>query len=322
MEQFLRRAGCSHHVLTGLKRTDRGICLNGAKVYTNRTLCAGDVLSVHLEETESSPNILPSPVPFSIVYEDADILVVNKPADTPVHPSQGNYSNTLANGVAWYFMQQGIPYVFRCINRLDRDTTGLLLLAKHAVSGAVLSGQMMRRQIRRTYRALVFGTTPPSGTIDAPIGRKEGSSIERRIDPLGGERAVTHYRTLQHFFLTVPDVSGPTAAVRSNELPASPSGAPETAARLACSRIELRLETGRTHQIRVHMTGAGHPLLGDTLYHPSDPSGLTHQALHSYALEFLHPVGGQPMRFTVPEPWEVSDASDTSAAEIFQSRLP
>lgn len=277
VEQFLRSSGYSHHVITSLKKTETGICLNGSRTYTNRRLCAGDVLAVHLVEPEGSPNILPAPVPFSILYEDEDLLVIDKPADTPVHPSPGNYDNTLANGVAWYYMQQGISCVFRCINRLDRDTTGLLLLAKHGISGAVLAGQMARRQIRRTYRALVLGTTSPAGTVDAPIGRREGSVIERKIDPLHGEHAVTHYRTLEHFILP---------------------GA------LPCSRIELRLETGRTHQIRVHMAGIGHPLLGDTLYHPENPSGFPRQALHSYALEFMHPISQKPMYFTAPEPWK------------------
>ena len=277
IEQFLRQKGFSHHVITGLKRTPEGICLNGVWAYTSQRLKEGDILTIHLAELESSPRILPTPVPFDIVYEDQDLMIVNKPTDTPIHPSQGNYDNTLANGVAHYFAQQDIPYVYRCINRLDRDTTGLLILAKHGVSGAILSTQMMNRQIKRTYRALAEGHTPREGIIDAPIARKEGSTIERCVNRESGERAVTHYQTLCH---EVSEKYG-----------------------LPFSRLELRLETGRTHQIRVHMQSIGHPLLGDTLYRPENPFEMPHQALHSYSLEFVHPITLENMYFSVPEPW-------------------
>ena len=275
-EEFLRRLGYSHHVIVGLKRTENGICLNGLWAYTNQRMKEHDILSVHLEESESSPGIIPAPVAFEIVYEDEDLMVIDKPADTPIHPSQGNYDNTLANGVAYYFAQQNIPYVYRCINRLDRDTTGLLILAKHGISGAALSAQMMERRIHRTYHALAEGHTPSEGTIDAPIARKEGSTIERCVDFTHGETAITHYHTLSH--------------------ESSKNG-------LLYSRVELHLETGRTHQIRVHMHSIGHPLLGDTLYRPENPFGLEHQALHSYSLEFLHPVTGKKLYFSKQEPW-------------------
>lgn len=292
IEKFLRAKGCSHHILTGLKRTEDGIRLNEKRAYTSQILSADDTVMIHLEETESSPGIVPAPVPFSIVYEDEDLMVIDKPWGTPVHPSQGNHDNTLANGIADYFSRQGIPYVYRCINRLDRDTTGLLILAKHGFSGAVLSTQMMERKIRRTYRALVEGRTKSEGTVDAPIGRREGSIIERQVDPEHGEHSVTHYRTLEHFSLSALKPPVPASA----EHPSS----------LTCSRIELKLETGRTHQIRVHMAYIGHPLLGDTLYRPENPSGMDHHALHSYSLEFTHPVTGKELYFSVPEPWQIS----------------
>ena len=138
VEWFLRRHGYSRHIITGLKRTEDGIFRNGVRAWTSQAVHAGDVIETHLVETEPSDGILPRPVPFSVVYEDDDILVVDKPADTPIHPSIGNYENTLANGIAWYFEQKGEPFVYRCINRLDRDTTGLIVLAKHALSAAVL----------------------------------------------------------------------------------------------------------------------------------------------------------------------------------------
>ena len=179
VEWFLRRHGYSRHIITGLKRTEDGIFRNGVRAWTSQAVHAGDVIETHLVETEPSDGILPRPVPFSVVYEDDDILVVDKPADTPIHPSIGNYENTLANGIAWYFEQKGEPFVYRCINRLDRDTTGLIVLAKHALSAAVLSQAMRSREIHRTYQAFALGETAASGTIDAPIARLDGSLIQR-----------------------------------------------------------------------------------------------------------------------------------------------
>lgn len=277
--QYLHQMGYSHHIITSLKRTQAGICLNGIRAYASQRIRPGDILTIHLEEPESSPGIVPAPVPFDILYEDMDLLIVNKPADTPIHPSPGNFNNTLANGLACYFARQNVPYVYRCINRLDRDTTGLLILAKHGISGAILSDQMMKRRIIRTYHALAEGITPSEGTIDAPIARKGGSVIERCINYETGEQAVTHYRRLD------------TGQIDS------------ASEKILYSRLELKLETGRTHQIRVHMQSIGHPLLGDTLYRPENPAEFSHQALHSYSLEFTHPITGAPMYFSVPEPW-------------------
>lgn len=274
IEQFLRGHGYSHHILTHLKRTANGICLNHVWAYANQKPAAGDLITVRLTESGSDA-IPPAPVPFSIVYEDQDLLVVNKPTDTPIHPSQNNYTNTLANGLVWYFQQKNETFTYRCINRLDRDTTGLLIIARHALSGAILSAQMRRREISRTYEALVFGSLPPSGTIRTPIGRKEGSSIERTTDPLHGDPAVTHFRTLR---------CGTEA-----------------------SHVCLKLETGRTHQIRVHMTSIGHPLLGDTLYAPDRDHPIGRQALHSASLEFCHPITGKRMHFDAPLPEDMQD---------------
>ena len=187
VEWFLRRHGYSRHIITGLKRTEDGIFRNGVRAWTSQAVHAGDVIETHLVETEPSDGILPRPVPFSVVYEDDDILVVDKPADTPIHPSIGNYENTLANGIAWYFEQKGEPFVYRCINRLDRDTTGLIVLAKHALSAAVLSQAMRSREIHRTYQAFALGETAASGTIDAPIARLDGSLIQRTVDFASGE---------------------------------------------------------------------------------------------------------------------------------------
>lgn len=277
IEQYLRSKGYSHHILTHLKRTHMGICLNNSWAYANQRLSPGDILRILLTE-EGSDAIPATPVPFSIVYEDEDFLVIDKPAGIPVHPSIGNYNNTLANGIVLYFQQKGEAFTFRCINRLDRDTTGLLIIARHALAGALLSSMMSRREISRTYEALVFGSTPPAGTITLPIGRKEGSVIERIPDPVNGAPAVTHYQTL---------FSG-----------------------CSFSHIRLKLETGRTHQIRVHMTAVGHPLLGDTLYAPSAVHPIDRQALHSAVLEFRHPFTGRFMHFFSPLPDDMQTLLD------------
>ena len=267
---FLKQEGFSRHILSSMKNSSGNcIVLNGERGFGRSVLKEGDRLVVTVPEVESGENIIRTEMDLDILYEDEDILVINKPAGTPVHPSMGNYENTLANGIAWYFSQKGEDFVYRCINRLDRDTTGALILAKNPLSAAVLSVQMKRRQIRRTYLALVDGVLPESGVVDAPIARMEGSVITREVNFETGESAVTHYERL--------------AVGRYYSL------------------AELHLETGRTHQIRVHMKYIGHPLPGDYLYHP-DYRRIQRQPLHSFQLEFTHPITKEPMLFTAPVP--------------------
>ncbi len=266
---FLKREGFSRHILSSMKNVPNTIILNGVRGFGRSVLKPGDHLMVTVPETESGKNIIRTEMDLSILYEDEDILVINKPAGMPVHPSAGNYENTLANGIAWYFAEKGEDFVYRCINRLDRDTTGALILAKNPLSAAILSVQMKKRQIRRTYLALVDGVPDVSGTIDAPIARMEGSVINREVNFLTGETAVTHYERL--------------------------------ATGTRYSLMELHLETGRTHQIRVHMKYIGHPLPGDYLYN-QDYSRIQRQPLHSFQLEFIHPVTKKPILFTAPVP--------------------
>ncbi|MCD7812707.1 MAG: RluA family pseudouridine synthase [Lachnospiraceae bacterium] len=298
VERFLRAKGCSHHVLTLLKRTDHGILLNGVWAYGNQPVHPGDEITIRVEEAAGSEQILPRPLPLTIVYEDEDVLVADKPADMPVHPSAGNYENTLANAVMYYYSAKGIPFVFRCVTRLDRDTTGLVLLAKNSLSSAILSGQSAHRQIHREYLAITEGKLPESGTIDAPIARVEGSALMRCIDPEKGERAVTHYQRLALFGRKPPAsawhpdvmVSGTSEACTD---PMEPQPLPEV---LSLARIHL--ETGRTHQIRVHMKSIGHPLPGDFLYNPSSVCARTpRQTLHAHRLTFAHPVTGETLSF-------------------------
>ena len=269
-EQFLRRRGYSCQNLTQLKKMPESILINGVWSYMRTPLSAGDTLTVHIRETESSPNIPPVDLPLCIVYEDEDIIVVNKPAGMPVHPSLHNYRISLANALMYYYQQQGKPFIFRCTNRLDRDTSGLTVVAKHMVSSGILSAMTARHKIRREYLAIVRGhVTPPSGTIDAPIGRAGTPLIERRIDFEHGERAVTHYRVVKE--------------------------------KNGHSLVSLVLETGRTHQIRVHMKYLGFPLVGDYLYNP-DMEYIQRQALHSHSLSFRHPITGEDLKFTADLP--------------------
>lgn len=291
---FLRSRGFSRGILSSMKPYKGAILLNGQRGFGKSVLHAGDFLRIHIPETDSSEKILPVKMDLSILYEDEDLLVINKPADMPVHPSIGNYDNTLANGVAWYFKEKGQAFVYRCINRLDRDTTGALILAKNPYSAAVLSTQMKQRQICRTYLAIVQGITPAHGTICEPIGRADGSTIKRQVDPVNGEHAVTHYEQLAAYTLH----DGKFIPVQ---------GTPGTDFPQAYSLIQLHLETGRTHQIRVHMKHIGHPLPGDFLYNP-DYSIIKRQPLHSYQLKFTHPVTGEAMCITAPLPEDFANA--------------
>ena len=272
IEEFLKQNGCSHHVLTHLKRTDHGIILNGEWAYSSTRLQCGDVLELWIREEEASDQIIPTPLPLNIVYEDEDLMVINKPPDMPIHPSINNHEKTLANAVMYYFREKGEAFVYRCVNRLDRDTSGLLILAKNMFSAAVLYRQSAERKIHREYLAIAAGEIPEEGIIDAPIARAANSAIMRCV-----ERAVTHYRRLLYS--------------KEND----------------CSLLRIRLETGRTHQIRVHMKYIGHPLLGDFLYHPTAIEQMKRQALHSWSLAFTHPVTGKQMHFTALPPSDMQE---------------
>ena len=273
---FLREKGYSRHLLRQLKETEDGLLRNAQPTFTTVALKAGDRIRVRLlEKAEGSEAIMPAPLPFEIVYEDEDLLVVNKPADMPIHPSFQNHGNTLADALTWHYQQHGEDFVYRCINRLDRDTTGLLIVAKHLLSASILSDMVGKREIHREYLAIVKGIPPENGTISAPIGRKKGSAILREVNFETGEPAVTHFARLE--------------------------------IRNGLSLVSLKLETGRTHQIRVHMGYIGCPLIGDYLYYP-ECSRISRQALHSHRLSFLHPITGKALSFTAPLPEDLDQA--------------
>lgn len=270
---FLKAKQYSSQIITHLKRTENGMLLNGTWARVRDILHDHDSLIITLIESESSDNIIPVELPLDIVYEDEDLLVINKPSDTPIHPSQGNYENTLANAVAYYYAQKDEPFTYRCINRLDRDTTGLLIIAKHMYSASLLSNMVQNREIHREYLAIATGLVPEDGIIEAPIGRVDGSTIERQVDIENGDYACTHFKRLAY--------------------------------KNGFSLVSLKLATGRTHQIRVHMKYIGHPLPGDFLYNP-DYSVIKRQALHSYRLEFVHPITGQDMEFVAELPEDMA----------------
>ena len=243
----------------------------------NYRLQANQELVIHIQEKNTNEHIIPVKLPFPIIYEDEDIVVINKPSNMPIHPSQNNYENTLANAAAYYYeVEQNTPFTFRCINRLDRDTTGLTILAKNMYSANILASYMQERKIKRLYLAILDGFLDKKwGTLRLPIGRKDNSTIEREVNFEHGERAITHFYSIEQF---------------SNYQLAA-----------------FQLETGRTHQIRVHMSSINAPLVGDTLYN-TKPSALLlgRQALHAYRISFPHPISGKLMKFSAPLPEDMT----------------
>jgi len=281
IRDFLKAMNYSSQCISDLKHVQDGIMHNGNRAYVSEKIYDGDNITINIHEDSSSEKIPPVPMELDILYEDEDLIIVNKPEDMPVHPSLNNYENTLANGLAYYYESQGKKFVFRCMNRLDRNTTGAVLVAKNSLSGAMLSGLVRERRIEKEYVAVTEGLVEGSFTIDAPIGRVEGSTIERCIDHTTGERAVTHITCL--------------GTINNGEN----------------SVVSCELETGRTHQIRVHMSHIGHPLIGDGLYNSKYKDDVLHrQLLHCRRLKFIHPITGNEVVATAPFPKDMSMAEE------------
>lgn len=251
-EQFL----LSDRLITKLKKANK-IYLNSLPTYTKKSLTVGDTVSVLIDFEEDNSNIVASNIPLNIIYEDDYLLVLNKPANIAIHPSILHFDNSLSNGVKFYFDKLGLKKKIRIVNRLDRNTSGIVILAKNEYIQECLIKQMKTNEFKKEYLAIAKGILESkSGTLNFPIARKEGSIIERTVSS-DGDSAITHYDVVKEF----------------NNL----------------SLVHIVLETGRTHQIRVHFSHIGHPILGDTLY--GSPSELINrQALHSYKLTFIHPV--------------------------------
>lgn len=262
-------------VIRRIKWLPDGILLDGQKAFTSDLVRPGQTLDVVVDDPARRPGILPAPGPLDLRYEDDHLVVVNKPAGILVHPVVPGQTDTLGNFLLWHYQRSGQPQaLFHPVHRLDRGTTGLMVVAKHPSAQTALKEQLHTPAFTRTYLALTLGAPqPPSGTVDAPIQKSPDSPIAHRVHPQGLP-ARTHYETV--------GVYGPYALVR------------------------LVLDTGRTHQIRVHMAHIGHPLLGDFLYGSEDKTLISRPALHSHSLSFTHPVTGQDLSFTQPLPEDMA----------------
>lgn len=257
------------------------LLVDDREIKAKTRLSGGELLSLDAD-VPSQEAWVEEDITLNVVYEDAHILVVNKPAGLVVHPGAGNWSGTLLNSLIYHFKElKSIPRA-GIVHRLDKDTTGLMVVAKTISSQVSLVEQLQDRSVSRTYRAVVYGETPEKGTVSAPIGRHPTQRTKMSVLKSGGKEAVTHYRQIHH-------ING-------------------------CSLVELKLETGRTHQIRVHMSHLGFPLLGDPVYgRNSVPDALSHigyfdrQALHACALGLIHPSSAEPCRWEVPLPDDMCD---------------
>ncbi|MDO3408771.1 RluA family pseudouridine synthase [Saccharibacillus sp. CPCC 101409] len=284
------RLGVSRKLLSRIKLTERGIMLNGQRVYISVRVSAGDVVEVRMER-ESSDDILPEPMDLDILHEDSHLLIVNKAAGVIVHPTHGHYTGTLANGVVHRWLERGEQVRFRPVHRLDRETSGVLAIAKNPYVHQHISEQMIAGTVDKVYRAFVHGRPlPETGRIEGPIDR-DPDNPHVRIVTEAGYPAATRYRTLETY---------PAAGA---------------------SLVELELESGRTHQIRVHMTHIGCPLIGDAMYKYTEESAISaderagaealdaslgRQALHAFRLAFVHPGTGERVTFEAPYPSDLS----------------
>ncbi|MGW8823909.1 RluA family pseudouridine synthase [Paenibacillus lautus] len=315
-----KRMGVSRKLLSRLKLTEQGIMLNGTRVYISVKVQAGDLVEIRMEQ-ERSNDMLPQPMELHILYEDEHLLVLNKPAGVIVHPTHGHYTDTLANGVVHYWQEKGWNYRFRAVHRLDQETSGVLVIAKNAYIHQHVSEQMIAGTVDKRYVAFVHGRpSSQTGDIDGPIDR-DPLEPHRRIVTPEGYPSLTRYRVCETY---------PSASL-----------------------IELKLETGRTHQIRVHMLSIGCPLIGDQMYrHPVysdqellsnaperdkdshgavgslDPLAATimrldgymdRQALHAASLTLMHPIEGKTMVFTAPLPEDMKSLRLALAQEAVTS---
>ncbi|MED3726559.1 RluA family pseudouridine synthase [Priestia filamentosa] len=260
---FLKDHSISKASLTAIKFQGGFIKVNNQDETVRYILKEGDVLEVAFPLEKRSENIKAEKMPLDILYEDEHFLVVNKRAGIATIPSREHQSGTLSNALLYYYVQNDIHATLHFVNRLDKDTSGLLVVAKHRYSHYLFSKAQQSHKIHRFYQAFVHGVPAEEGTVSASIGRADDSIIKREVVE-NGQHAVTHYKVLERF---------KEAAI-----------------------VELSLETGRTHQIRVHMSYIGHPLLGDDLY-GGKQGRMNRQALHCYKMEFKHPFTGQYLSF-------------------------
>ncbi len=274
LREYLAERDISRSGLADIKFKGGALVVNGDHVTVRRQLKAGDSVEVFFPEEQPSASLFPESIPLRIVYEDPFLLVVDKPAGMNTIPSREHPSGSLANGLLGYYKQQGIAATIHIVTRLDRDTSGLVLIAKHRHVHHLFSKQQRAGEVKRTYEAFAQGKfSQESGTIEEPIARKRDSIIEREVHP-SGQYACTSYQVLRQY--------------------------------PGYAHVKLKLMTGRTHQNRVHLSYIGHPLIGDTLYGGS-ASLLSRQALHCRQIRFLHPITGAGLEFSVELPDELAD---------------
>ena len=262
ISQFLLDQGISKKAISTMKLQDKAILVNNLPCFTIHHLQKGDILKIAIDENSNDENIIPTKMDLNILYEDEDLIILDKPYNLTVHPSKKYFTNTLSNGLAYYYQNQGKDICTHCITRLDKDTSGLTLFAKNRISANYLSKMISEKKIEKTYYALVAGQFDSDfGTIEAPIARVCKGNILRTIDP-NGKKAITHYKVIKYN--------------EKNDI----------------SLVECKLETGRTHQIRVHLKYLSHPIIGDDLYNKTDKR-LNRQALHCGKLSFIHPLSNK-----------------------------
>lgn len=253
----------SSRLMLTLKKNNL-IFLNSKTVYLDMKVKTNDIISFSLDFKEDNSNIVPNNIKLDIIYEDEAFLIINKPSGISVHPSMSHFDNSLSNGVKFYFDKIGLKKKIRIVNRLDKDTSGLVIFAKNEYVQEFLVRQMKNNSFNKYYLGILEGSLDKkNGIIDAPISRKENSIIERCVN-LNGAKAITYYNVLKEF----------------NNM----------------SLVEFKLETGRTHQIRVHSSFLGHPIVGDTLY-GNKSKYINRQALHSYKIGFVHPISRKYVEF-------------------------
>lgn len=326
------------------------VAVNQRCAKAHQKVRGGEVVTArfdHLGAASSDVALVPQPIPIEVIFEDASLLVINKPAGLVTHPAPGHWDGTLVNAVLWHLQQrQGAGDAGRgniqspsslaprpsplpragIVHRLDKDTSGLLIVAKTEAAHAALSRQLKRRTLGRRYLALVEGHVPlDHGTVNAPLGRHLTHRKEMTIRHLGGRSAITHYRVLKRYGAhrgqgagdggrgTTSSSTPHPPPARQSQLPGRARPTPP----FPYTVLEVSLETGRTHQIRVHMSHLGYPVLGDTTYGKRPASvwqtlGIARQLLHAYAIRFLHPVTGRSMELKAPVPEDLRQWIDTA----------